>query len=291
MPQVAPSIDITIELNSTHTSAKDTLLVKRDKANAWFKLKVKKPAGTDLNRLYVFKKVLDPLMVGMYETVEIASFTKDGNNNYYYLIPTTEKDTASQQISVPLRVNDPTAVLDEYYCVYTTNIDYTGPESTDGVIIGPAQFYIKYGKLTEYQSIRLYNSFSANTNHRPALDVVNVAYKTAADALADQDLYENTDGNALFLGKFKSMNGTSFVKASPSFPYANATDKEVEIAYSLGTFFTETPDSVKIGDIYLMQLRGDEAKYAAMKILYVSPEDGQTGNPHDQEYLLFSIRK
>ncbi|MBC7449953.1 MAG: hypothetical protein H7259_00535 [Cytophagales bacterium] len=292
-PALATGIDKTINLNGYTTSAKDTLFVKRDKSTAQFRLTVKKPAGTDLKRLYVFKRVLHPGNIGNYVTVQISDFSKDGNNNYYFPIPSAEKDTTNKQVTVELRVNDLTAFMDEFYFVYTNDADYAGPTSTAGVVIGPAQFFVVYGKLTEYTGIRIYNSFTTNTKYFPGVDLVNLLYKTKDDAASDKDIYENTDNNALFLGKFKSLNGTSFVKASSSFPYSNATDLIIASAFKAqpASEFTESPDSVKIGDLYLTKLRGDTTKYSVIKILYITPEDGQTGAGHDNEYFLFNIKK
>ncbi|HSY61210.1 MAG TPA: hypothetical protein VK796_05000, partial [Cytophaga sp.] len=169
--------------------------------------------------------------------------------------------------------------------------DYAGPAFTNGVVIGPAQFFVLYGKLTERTGIKLYNYATTRTDVYPAIDIVDMLYKLQTDVAADIDITENTDDNPKFLGKFKSLNSTTFVKAPENFPYANATDSEVAYYYAQGTSFTETPDSIKINEVYLFKLRGNANTYAAMKIMYITPENGRTGVGFDNEYFIFNLKK
>jgi hypothetical protein len=287
------TVDKGIYLSSTQTSAKDTLYVSRSKASANLRVSGNTNSiGAELKRLYVFKRNIDnSSSPGSYETYKGSDFVLDGNNNYYYKIPADKKDSITNDISVALRANTITAAVDEYYFVYTDNVDYSGPGSVTGVVIGPAQIFVLYGKLTEYTGIKLYNYATTRTGIYPAIDIVNLVYKLHTDAAADIDITENTDDNAKFLGKFKAMNSTTFVKAPANFPYANATDTEIAHFYSSGTAFTETPDSVRINDIYLMKLRGNPDTYAAMKIMYIVPENGKTGAGFDNEYFIFNLKK
>lgn len=290
----SPAIFITdksIILNQSISSAQDTVFVKRDQVTANLRVTANTyTSGIKMKRLYIFSRAIDQAIPAAYKTIEMSGYTKDGNNNYYYAIPPESQDSITTSVTVSLRANDISALVDEFYFVYTDDTDYAGPTAPEGVIIGPARFLILYGKLTEYTGKRIYNYASTVQYHYPGYDVVNLTYKYNTDAAADMDIYENTDDSPLFSGKFKSQNGTTFVKADATFPYANATDTEIAHYYSLGTSFIQTPDSVHIGDIYLMKLRGTEL-YAAMKILYIVPENGKTGGTYDNEYIIFNLKK
>ncbi len=290
----APSVFIThkaIILNQSISSAKDTLYVKRDQLTANLRVNANAfTSGMKMKRLYIFTRSIDNVLTpGVYKSLQIDGFTKDGNNNFYLLLNSDNQDSTTSAVTVGLRANDLAAVAEEFYFIYTDDTDYAAPGS-GGVVIGPAQFFILYGKLGEATGKRIYNSASTVQYHYPGYDVVNLAYKYNEEAAADMDIYEKTDNDPLFAGKFKSQNGTSFVKAAADFPYANATDTEVAYYYSLGTSFTETPDSISIGDIYLMKLRGTTS-YAAMKIMYIVPENGKTGGSNDNEYFIFNLKK
>ena len=287
------TVDKAVSLFSTQTSQKDSLYVKRDKATANLRVSANtKNMGVELKRLYVFTRTIDNInSPGTYSTVQGSGYTLDANNNYYYKISVDNKDSISNDITVTLRANTITAVVEEYYFVYTNDFDYSGPTATTGVVIGPVQIFILYGKLKEYTGAKLYNYASEKTGIYPAIDLLNLVYKMPTDAAADIDIIENTDDNATFLGKFKALNSTTFVKAPSNFPYANATDSQIAYYYSLGTPFTETVDSIKINDIYLIKIRDNANTYAAMKIIYIVPENGKTGIGFDNEYFIFNLKK
>ncbi|WP_018342451.1 hypothetical protein [Cytophaga aurantiaca] len=287
------TVDKGIYLSSVQTSAKDTLYVLRTKTSANLRVSANtKNMGVELKRLYVFTRKIDNISSpGAYETYQGSGYAKDANNNYYYKISSENKDSITNDITVALRTNTITAAIDEYYFVYTDDADYAGPASTTGVVIGPAQIFVLYGKLTEYTGIKLYNYATLRTGVYPASDMINQIYKYDTDAAADIDITENTDDAPKFLGKFKARNSTTFVKAPANFPYANATDSEVAYYYSQGTPFTETPDSIKINEVYLVKLRGNANTYAAMKIMYIVPENGKVGDGFDNEYFIFNLKK
>lgn len=293
-----PSITVyTVEkgiyLSSTQTSAKDTLYVLRSKTTANLRVSGNtNTMGVELKRLYVFKRKIDNISSpGAYETVQGSGYTLDANNNYYYKIPNDKKDSVTNDLPVTLRANNINAAVDEYYFVYTDDADYTGPGSTSGVVLGPAQIFILYGKLTEHTGIKLYNYSTNKTGVYPAMDLLNLAYKSETDAAADIDITENTDDNEKFLGKFKARNNTTFVKAPANFSYANATDTQIAYYYSLGTPFTITPDSVRINEVYLAKIRDNANTYAAIKIMYIVPENGRTGDGFNNEYFIFNLKK
>jgi hypothetical protein len=291
-------IDKGIVLDNTTTSAQDSFYVTRSQLTANLRVYVNTSGmGINLKRLYVFSRTIDnSASPGNYQTVAVSGFSKDGNNNFYYPIPVGYADSLASDITVTLRANNPSAVKDEFYFVYTTDTDYAGPQSTANVLLGPAQFFVIYGKLYEYRGYKLSNFapyfYATSINVNYAFDIVDMVYKNpAVDPLADIDISENTNNSPLFLGKFTSYNGTTFVKADSSFPYGNATDIDVAHYFSLGTPFVTTPDSIGIGDIYLVQLRGDATQHAVIKITYIKPENGKTGPGYDNEYFLFNIKK
>lgn len=287
------TVDKGVSLSSSQTSAKDSLYVYRDKTTANLRVSANaNTLGVELKRLYIFTRKIDNITSpGAYQTFQGSNYILDGNNNYYYKIPADKKDSITNDITVTLRANDITAIIDEYYFVYTDDADYTGPTSTTGVAIGPAQIFVIYGKLKEYKGIKLYNSAATRTDMYPAIDIQNMIYKRQTDVAADIDITENTDDAAKFLGKFKALNSTTFVKAPANFPYANATDSEIAYYYSQGTAFTETPDSIKINEIYLLKLRDNATTYAAIKIMYIVPENGKTGDGFNNEYFIFNLKK
>ena len=286
-------VDKSITLDDSKLSGKDTLYVKRDQLTVNLKVTAStKNLAAKMMRLYIYERYIDDINTpGNYVSVNVSGFTLDAHNQYYYTIPVASQDSITNTVTLPLRTNNLTAAVDEFYFVYTDDNDYAGPANTGGVILGPARFFMIYGKLTEYKSKRIYNYASTNQYHFPGYDVVNLTYKYTTDATADIDIYENTDNSSLFIGKFKSLNGSSFVKAPAEFSYATATDLEIGKFFTAGTPFTQTPDSIKINDVYLINLRGTPNLYAAMKILYITPENGKTGAGHDDEYFIFNIKK
>lgn len=289
---VAFIIDKSITLNEDNTSAIDTLFVTRDDVSINLKVYANtRMIGKKMKRLYVFTRTIDDINApGAYKSIGVNGFITDKNNQLYHPINPELSDSVTNTITFSLRTNSP-ALIDEYYYVYTEDVDYTGPSSTEGVVIGPARFFIIYGKLTEYTGKRIYNSFSGAQYHYPAFCANDVTYLTAADPVAKMDIYENTDNSPLFLGKFKSMNGTSFVKATNDFSYATATDISIVREFNLGVPFTETPDSIQVGDVYLMNILGTSQVYAAMKIMYVGTENGKTGAGNDAEFFIFNLKR
>jgi hypothetical protein len=285
--------DKSVALFSNNTSIKDSLYVLRTKATANFKVSANvKTMGVEMKRLYIFNRIIDDVNApGNYTSVEISGYTLDANNNYYLPLTNDHKDSTINEVSVALRVNSTTAIIDEFYFVYTDDNDYAGPATTTGVVIGPAQFFVIYGKLTEHKGIKIYNSATNLLNVYAAFDMENITYRYLTDSDADIDIAENTDDSPLFLGKFKARNSTTFVKAPANFPYTNATDTQIKNFYLQGTPFTETPDSVKIGDVYLMQLRGNPNAYATIKVVYTQLENGKTGAGFDNEYFILNMKK
>ena len=293
---VSPAIftpDKSISLLSSNTSLKDSLYVLRTKSSANFRVSANvKTMGVEMKRLYIFNRILDDINTpGNYTSVEINGYLIDGNNNYYLPISDAHKDSTINEVSVTLRVNLTTAVIDEFYFVYTDDNDYVGPAATTGVVIGPAQFFVIYGKLTEHKGIKIYNSSTNLLNAYAAFDMENITYRYLTDPDASIDIAENTDDSPLFLGKFKALNSTTFVKAPANFPYTNATDTQIKNFYLQGTPFTETPDSVKIGDVYLMRIRGNANTCAVIKVVYTQLENGKTGAGFNNEYFILNMKK
>lgn len=285
-------IDKSITLNELNQSVKDTLFVTRDDQSVNLKVYANTRAlGKKMKRLYIFTRNIDDINApGDYKSISLTGFAVDGKNQYYFPISSELSDSIVNPLTLPLRAYS-AALIDEYYYVYTDDVDYVGPFNTDGVVIGPARFFIIYGKLTEYTGKRIYNIASGREYHYPAFSALDVTYLYSIDPQEKMDIYENTDNNPLFLGKFKSLNGTTFVKATTDFSYATTTDIDIRKEFHLGVPFTETPDSIKVGDVYLMNLYNTSQVYAAMKIMYVAPETGKTGTGYDNEYFIFNLKR
>lgn len=287
------TIDKGAALFDYQSTVKDTLFAARTKSSAYFRVSANtQNTNLILSRLYVFKRNLDnPSNPGAYINVIGNGYTKDANNQYYYKMPTDTAHSSINDISVSLRGADVNAIEDEYFFVYTTDADFMDPLSTDGVVIGPVQFFVKYGKLTEHKGIKIYNHATTLEKGYSNFDMVNLVYKQQLDASADIDISEKTDETQLFLGKFKSRNNTSFVKAPVGFSYGNATDIDVSSYFEAGTSFVETPDSIRVGDVYLIKIRDNASTYAAMKIMYVEKENGKVGTGNNNEYFIFNLKK
>ncbi len=293
-------VEKTILLNNVTPSKQDSLIITRDRVtlNIAVNANVSK-LGLKMKRLYIYGRILDDTSKpGLYTSIPVAGSIKDGSGNYYFPIEAGYQDSCYNTITINLRTNT-FARMDEYYWVYTTDTDYTGPTSSTNVVLGPAQFYIVYGKLREYTGYKLYNTAlqiekttaAQLVNIHSQYDMYDFAYKALTDPVSDVDIAENTDNRPLFLGKFRSLNGTTYVKADSTFSYGNATDYDVAYHYSLGKPFTETPDSIRIGDVYLVKLRGIDYLYAAIKITYIVPENGKVGVGNDNEYFLFNMKR
>jgi len=285
-------IDKSITLNEANLAVKDTLAVTRDDQSVNLKVYANtRSLGKKMKRLYIFVRNIDDINApGNYASVFLTGFSVDKKSQFYFPIDPLLSDSIVNTVTLPLRAYT-AAIADEYYFVYTDDVDYGGPGSTDGVTIGPAQFIMIYGKLTEYPGKRIYNIASFVQYHYPAFCAYDITYLYASDPQIKMDIYENTDNSPLFLGKFKSLNGTTFVKASNDFSYATATDIDIMKEFNLGTPFTETPDSIKIGDVYLVNLFGVSKLYGAMKIMYVVPETGKVGSGFDNEYFIFNLKR
>jgi hypothetical protein len=286
-------IDKGAALLSSQTSIKDTLYVPRVQFGANFRISANtQDLNVPLKRFYAFKRNLDNSSTpGAYTSIQGIGYQKDAHDHYYYQISTFSPYCDTIDISVLLRAYDNEAKLDEYFFVFTNDTDFTDPLSNVGVILGPVQFYVKYGKLTEYTGLKIYNHAYNDSFYFSNYDVENLYYKYQIDSAAEIDISEQTAQTELFLGKFKSRNNTTFVKAPANFPYANATDVEASKFFAQGTPFSETPDSIRIGDVYLINIRGTKYQYAAMKILYIVPENGKKGPGFNKEYFLFNLKR
>ena len=293
----------TITLNAVNPHSKDTFYVVRTQASAILQVIAMAPNQAHFpSRLYIYTRSIDNVAnPGSYVNYNYtgSGFSQDPKGQYYYSVPFTN-DTTSFVVTVPLRANNLNAVTDEFYFVYTRDTTFSGPLDTSPanlstILFGPAQFFIVYGKLTEYRGLKIYNPFTTLINCDPGYDLWDVLSKpyVSGSGVLDIETISPVSGS-LFSGKFRSDpgNGTLYVKDS-TFPYSTATDIDLINHYKKYiTSATTTPqDSAKIGDIYVLQLRGDTTSYAALKVLYVYPEDGRQGSGHDNEYILFNIKK
>jgi hypothetical protein len=303
----------TITLNAVNPHSKDTFYVVRTQTTAILQVIAMAPNQAQFpSRLYIYTRSIDNANPGPYVNYNYtgSGFSQDVKGQYYYSVPFTN-DTTSFVVTVPLRANNINAVEDEFYFVYTRDTTFSGPLDTSPanlstILYGPAQFFIVYGKLTEYTGTRIYNAYayydyyntttnSYTSSFYPAYDIYDMTSQlnTASSGILDIET-SSFPTNRLFPAKFYSAagNGTLFVKDS-TFPYATATDIDLSSHYKkyIASATTAPPDSAKMGDIYIFQLRGDTTSYGAIKVLYVYPEDGRQGPGNDNEYILFNIKK
>gem|GEM_PF-1702185 len=301
----------TITLNAANHSLQDTFYVSRTQTSAVLQViamanpyATANSPGSFPSRLYIYTRSIDnPTNPTAYVNYNYSGsgFLQDTIGQYYYSVPNTN-DTTSFTITMPLRANNINAVMDEFYFVYTSDHTFKGPLNTsqgnlENIIFGPAQFFVEYGKLTEYGGLHIYNPYTTVVTYHPAYDIIgnySEFYSAPSDSL-DIATVPNPN-NSLFTGKISSApgNGTMYVRDT-FFPYATATDTDVMNRYNalIANATTSPPDSMRTGDIYLMYLRNGQAtsKYACMKIIYVYPEDGLQGVGHDNEYIIFNVKK
>lgn len=279
--------DVTVELNeNTKPTSSANLYVKRDQSSALLQVSAVSKTTTDMKRVYVYKKATTTTNAGTYTTVEGSGFKKDGNDNFYYDIPTDQKNNAVVSLTVTLNAGNVNAVTDEYYFVFTNGSAYAGAPNIAGVLVGPAQIYIHYGVLTETTGHKLYNILGPNSG---AFDLVALTNKSASDADASKDLVDNDKTTAYWDKSFKAANDTKFTKVSSTFDYANATDIAIKNAYDADNA-SGTVSSVANGDLYVAKLRGLD-QYALIKVTSISDETGSIGNPNNAEFMEFSVKK
>lgn len=96
----------------------------------------------------------------------------------------------------------------------------------------------------------------------------------------------NTDAAGSFSGKFKvgdSLFTTTFVKASTSFDYANATVESADATFTAGTATTFTAAAPSVGDVFIYDINGD---FIVVKITTIDPNADCNGcnNPGKMEF-------
>ncbi|WP_299253743.1 hypothetical protein [uncultured Cytophaga sp.] len=280
----------TVALNEVtgKTSGRDSLFVKRDKTSAIIQVSATSKTTTDMKRIYVFKKSTFTTAAGAYETYKDASFKKDGNDNYYYDIPTNERNNTVLSLVVNLNANNTSIISDEYYFSFTDGTNFDFPTSTSGSLVGPAQIFIVYGMLNETIGYRLNNIQGPNSG---SFDLVTLMNKSATDAATGKDLSDMDANTATWDKSFSAgTSGTLYARISGSFDYKNATDITIKNAYDDALLPSGTQTNVATGNIYVAKLRGLE-KYALIKVTFISDENGQTGAGNNLEYMEFSVKK
>lgn len=289
-PVLPSTPDVKVALNeTTNTSASENIYVSREKTSLNLQVSAVSKTTTDMRRIYVFKKSTLTTTAGDYAAVNGTGFKKDGNN-YYYDIPANERNNTVLNLTVSLIGGNTLAKSDEYYFAFTDGTSFGGPADTDGMLVGPAQIFIYYGKLSETTGHRLNNIFGPNSG---AFDLVTLKNKAASEAATGKDMldYDAVTSTALWSKSFDAgTSGTLYAKLPSDFDYDNATDISIKEAYTTAANATGTQIGVAAPNMFVAKLRGTET-YALIKVTSISDETGSIGNPNNAEFMEFSVKK
>ncbi|ABG60620.1 hypothetical protein [Cytophaga hutchinsonii] len=287
-PATPVTPDATVTLNeNTNTTGSTTLYVTRQQLTAALQVTAVSKTSTDMKRIYVYKKTTNPTE-GAYVTYQGSGFKKDGNNNYYYDIPSDQKNNTVLNLTVELNANNVAIVSDEYYFAFTDGTNFGGPTNTSGILLGPAKIFIVYGVLKETTGLKLNNIQGPNSG---AFDLVALTNKAASDAETGKDMIDADKTTAFWEKSFNAgTSGTLYAKLAPGFDYTNATDLTIKNAYAAAGNAIDTQTGVAAGDIFVAKLRGGN-DYALIKVTFISTDTDGTGAGKNNEYMEFSVKK
>lgn len=288
-PITPASPEVTVALNENlKMSDKDTLFVKRDKLTANIQVSAVANTTTDMKRIYVYKKSATTSSAGSYDTYNGSGFKQDADDNYYYEIPNDQRNNAVLNLTVNLNANNIAAVADEYYFVFTTDAKYGGPGTSTGLLVGPAQIFIAYGKLSETTGHRISNIKGPNSG---AFNLLTLTNQAASSSAAGKDMIDHDSTTATWdKAFFAGTSSTTYVKISSPFDYANATDVSIALAYAAGTALSTQLDVVT-GDMFVAKVRGVNNSFVLIKVTSISDESGPTGPGNNGEFMEFSVKK
>jgi len=289
---VSPDVTVTLNENS-NTSETKMLYVKRDKMNAVVQVNGITNTTKDLKRIYVYKKVTT-LTGGTITTVDYVNYNGSGfkkefgsSTNYYYEIPSDQKNNASLTLTLTLNANNTAAISDEYYFAFTDGTDFVGPADTNGMLLGPAKIVVVYGALSETTGHKLNNINGPNSG---AFDLENLSNRAGSDAADGKDMVDADAATALWEKSFNAgTSGTLFAKIPAGFDYDNATDMSIKAAYDAANTANSTQLNVAKGYMYVAKY--NSTKYALIKVTSISDETNGFGPGLNNEFMEFSVKK
>lgn len=288
---VNPDARVTLYESSSAYSI-DSLFVKRSSTTAILQVSAQSNAS-DMKRIYVFKKSVTLLDTGRYETYENASLKKDGNGNYYYAVPTDQKNNTVLNLVVkvgltPVKPVVDTIVADDYFFAISGDSDYKNPPNTNGILVGPAHIHIVYGLLTQTTGHKIFNPKSKKSN---AFDLTLITNRKETDTAVVKDMSTIITTDSLWKKSFTAgTSQTLFVKVPPGFNDTHVTDLELKKIYQQALDPLSIQSNVSSGDLFIAQLRGKQ-NYALVKITAISDENLVSGQGKDSEYMQFSVFK
>ena len=286
-PITPASPEAVVSLNeNTNKTGSDSLFVKRDKTSAVIQVNGVSKTSTDMKRIYVYK-LTTTSSAGAYITYNSSGFTKDVNDNYYYDIPSDQKNNATLTLNIPLNGSNTTAISDEYYFAFTDGTPFGGPTNTTGLLLGAARIFIAYGLLNETTGNRINNIQGPNSG---AFNLITLTNKSATDPAIDKDMIDADATTALWDKSFNSSSGTLFAKLPKNFDYTNATDISIKAAYASSNQIN-TQTGIVVGDMYVANVRGTNTSYVLIKVTFISEETNGTGDGNNNEYMEFSVKK
>jgi hypothetical protein len=281
--------DCSIALNeAAKANGKDSVYVTRAKLTATLQVSAISNGSTDMKRIYVFKKSTLTSKVGEYKTYKDVRFQKDGKNNYYYAIPSDQKNNAVLNLMVMSdTAKADTSVVDEYYFAFTDNTDFDTPSNPTGMLVGPAQIRIIYGILTETTGYTINNPKGTKPS---AFDLSALTNKYLLNSDTLKDMKVNVAADSLWEKSFKADSSkTLFAKMPSGFDYIHATDLTIKKAYYANSP-AKIQTNVATGDMFVAKIRAKEI-YALINVTYISDPNTPTNTPTYNEYMEFSVKK
>jgi hypothetical protein len=285
---LTPDVSLTMnQTNGTGTSNKN-LTVKNTQGSAVLEVTAVTTTSNDMKRLYVYKTEDS----GTRTNIGLEGFKQDGNSNYYYEIQNDSRNNFTIKRSVNVSSNT-SRITDLYEFYFTKSTDFNVLSPGSNIIIGPGTITLIYDidLSTKKTDQRIYNICSANTP-----SAYNLQSLTGVSATADAGTGVITVGSgADFVqqsgiascGTFNGwvgQNGTTFVKASSSFDFSNATRNQAATAFTNGTAVS-TVTGVSVGDVYIANVRG-AGNYAVIRITAVN----STSTDNNDNYV-FDVKK
>ncbi|MCU0415565.1 MAG: hypothetical protein MUE33_00135 [Cytophagaceae bacterium] len=282
------TLPLTINLVET---VKDTGYVLRSATQYGMRLSALTNASAPFHRLYIFKKEQYGTTSTTFETYPYAGFVKDNAENWYKDI-SIQGDT-NEVVDIIHSLSTRTDQYSEDFYIVFTSGDYSAPGSTTNLVIGPIEFSIQYGLLTEYTAKRVYNYQGTQT---PILNLYNVTTYTASTADSNRYIMDMDSVTTAFERLFVSKNGTRFVRVPVGFNYTRATDTRVRDTYEnlSSSSFTEATTPVQVGDVYIAKLKGVSTTRLQDYVLLRCTayfDNLQTGTNRNNDFIQWSVKK
>lgn len=284
---LTPDVTLTMNQSNGTSTANEDLTVFNTDGSTVLEVTAITTSSTDMKRLYVYKSEDN----GTINSVNLDGFKQDGNNNYYYEIPSDNKNNFTLKRSVMVSSNT-SRDTDVYYFYFTKDNNFNRTTPGTDLLLGPGTITLIYDVKLNDQATgqKLYNICSSafpSAYNLQALTGVSASTNGAGIITVGSGADMAQQSGVANCGTFNGwvgQNGTTFVKAGSGFDYSNASRNAAETTYQDGTA-TGTVTGVAVGDIYVANLRGTNT-YAVVRITAVNA----TTTNNDDNYV-FDAKK